>query len=58
MKHMRELDEISLNAVSGGDDMTNGWGQMAGAFISELKEHPEAALFGPVFGSIYLATRH
>lgn len=55
---MRELDEISLAAVSGGDDMTTGWGKMAGALISEFNEHPEAVLLGPVFGSIYLATRH
>ena len=55
---MRELDANNLNEVVGGDGMTTGWGQMAGAFVSELEQHPEAALLGPIWGSIYLVTRH
>lgn len=55
---MYELDENMLKQVSGGDEMTNGWGKMVGGFISELKEHPEAAILGPVLGAIYLASQH
>lgn len=55
---MRELTAHNLSEVVGGDETTTGWGQMAGALISEFKEHPEAAFLGPVWGSIYLATRH
>jgi len=37
---------------------TRSRGRQLGQVISELKEHPEAVLLGPVLGSSYLATRH
>lgn len=58
---IRELEISQIEQVAGGDEMTNGWGQMVGAIFSECKEHPEVALvaaISPLAGAIYLATRH
>ena len=55
---MRPLYGEETLLVAGGDAETRSRGRQLGQVISELKEHPEAVLLGPVLGSSYLATRH
>jgi hypothetical protein len=53
---MKTLNELECEAVSGG--IFPVWGAWAGTALAELREHPEAGVMGPVWGPIYLATRH